>query len=315
MSTMREQDEVIAVLVADLHLSAKPPVWRSTEDDWYAAMLRHIDTLNKLVNKYDCPVLCAGDIFDRWNSPPELINFALSHLPLMYAIPGQHDLPLHNYSDMYRSAYCTLLRSGKIVNLLPDRNIALGKQRISLTGYPYGLPIKECNRDKVSGWINIALVHEYRYVQGCSYKNPPKDKKFGKTIAGVKDGKWLGYDLVVYGDNHIGFQHQIEDTTIWNCGGFMRRNSDEINYKPRVGLLHKSGKVTPHYFDLSNDSHMDPVKAKPLEELDMEEFAEALNELGNSALDYLQAMKHYLQTNKTGKAVKKIILECIEDAE
>ena len=31
-------------------------------------------------NGHPVPVICAGDIFDRWNAPAELINFALAYL-------------------------------------------------------------------------------------------------------------------------------------------------------------------------------------------------------------------------------------------
>ncbi|MFK5283767.1 hypothetical protein ACI3PL_29745, partial [Lacticaseibacillus paracasei] len=55
---------------------------------------------------------------DRWNAPPELINFDLEHLPTgMICVPGQHDLPNHNLDDMRRSGYGVLKRTQKIFDL------------------------------------------------------------------------------------------------------------------------------------------------------------------------------------------------------
>ena len=115
---------VIALLVGDIHLSAKAPLCRAKEPDWFEAMARplmELVDLQKQIGKESDgipPILCAGDVFDRWNSPPELINFALEYLPpQMYSIPGQHDLPNHNYNEIDRSAYWTLVAANKITNV------------------------------------------------------------------------------------------------------------------------------------------------------------------------------------------------------
>ena len=105
----KNTENIIAIFAADLHLSLKAPIWRSTEQDWFEAMLRPLVELRTLATLHNCPIVYAGDIFDKWNSPPELINFAIEHLPKGHAIPGQHDLPLHNYEDIRKSAYWTLV--------------------------------------------------------------------------------------------------------------------------------------------------------------------------------------------------------------
>lgn len=98
---------VIAVLCSDIHLCHTCPPARSNEPNWYDAMARTLDELAGIASHYYVPILCAGDVFDRWNSPPELINFAIKHLPPMHCIPGQHDLPNHSLEDIRRSAYST----------------------------------------------------------------------------------------------------------------------------------------------------------------------------------------------------------------
>ena len=78
---MSKETRVIAILCADVHLSLNPPVWRSNEPDWFAAMKRPLDEIKELQKKnHDCPVFCAGDIFHKWDSPAELINWAIDNL-------------------------------------------------------------------------------------------------------------------------------------------------------------------------------------------------------------------------------------------
>ena len=118
MPNMRPEDEVIAIVCSDIHLSHKPPLARSGEPDWYVAMARPLNELRGLHSDYGVPVVIAGDIFDRWNSPPELIRFALDNLPKgAWVIPGQHDLPYHDYGALNRSALGVLIKADWVPNL------------------------------------------------------------------------------------------------------------------------------------------------------------------------------------------------------
>src|SRR5690606_2165772 len=58
------EDKVRALLVADIHLSHRPPIARAAEPDWYAAMERQLFQLRYLSDHYRAPVICAGDVFD-----------------------------------------------------------------------------------------------------------------------------------------------------------------------------------------------------------------------------------------------------------
>lgn len=315
---MRGEDEnVIAIFLADIHLSLKAPVWRSAEPDWLEAQARVLLEIDDLQLEYECPIICAGDIFDRnkkiadgWNASPELINFVLTYLPEnMIAVPGQHDLPNHQYQDIYRSAYWTLVKVKKIRDIKFENPIGIDNLRIF--GFPPGFPIDPCPYKK-EGLIHIAVVHDYVWIPGCSYPNAPEEKKFGKRIAGVKNDKWMGYDIIVYGDNHKGFIHQVENTIIFNCGTLMRRKSDEIDYRPQVGLLLESGKVVSHYLDISKDKYLDTMDIAEKPDLDMTGFIDGLEKLGATALDFRDAIKMFLHRGKTSDEAKEIILNAME---
>lgn len=321
---MRRKDKVLAIFLADIHLSLKPPIWRSAESDWLEAQARVLHEVTLLQEKHECPVICAGDIFDRsrkiadgWNAPAELINFAIEHLPdNMYAIPGQHDLPNHQYSDIDRSAYWTLVKADRIVNIPPESIMDID-QCLTLFGFPPGYenkPFIGCSYKLDGSNIVIAVVHDYIWVPGYSYPGAPDEKLIQRSRYHNKiyNGKYFGYDVVIYGDNHKGFRCKIGDTTIFNCGTLMRRKSDEIDYKPQVGLLLEDGTVISHYLDTSEDKYIEKEEERVETNLDMGEFFDELEKLGKTALDFKEAMKEFLHSGKTSAEAKQIILDAME---
>lgn len=312
---MWEEAEVIAIFLADIHLSLTPPVWRSAEDDWLEAQSRPLGEVKELQRKYKCPVICAGDIFDRnkkisdgWNAPPELINYAIQYLPDdMYAIPGQHDLPNHQYSDIGRSAYWTLVEAGKITNIPPNVLFNIGN-RFLVRGFPPGYEIEPC---KENNWdFTIAVVHDYIWTKESCYPDAPKGKNLRVVFK-----KLEGFDIAVYGDNHKGFVNDVIEPKIFNCGTLMRRKSDEVDYKPQVGLLLESGKVVPYRLDISEDKHITKAEEQVKSEiatLNMEEFFDDLEKLGKTSLDFTDAAKEFLHSHKVSNEAKQILFDAME---
>ena len=300
------KEKVVAILLADIHLSLNPPIWRSAEPNWFEAMKRPLDEVTALQKTYGCPVICAGDIFDTWYSPPEVINFALEHLPHMYAIPGQHDLPLHNYEDIKKSAYWTLVKAGSVYNLPPKDLINISGSQLTVYGFPYGKKITPISvRSK---FLRIAVVHEYLWVKGYSIPNAPQQNLYGRKQ------KNSNYDPMVYGDNHIGFTLGPETgkTSLFNCGSLMRRNSDQLKYEPRVGLLLKSGKVLSHYLDTSKDKHLLLDSTTNIGEApNMRVLIQELEKLDGIDLDFSEVMIRYLKKNKIKKSIGNIIMKAM----
>jgi len=308
MSTMRKT--VIAICCSDLHLSLKAPVARAGEEDWLEAQRRPLVQLGELAKKHDAPILCAGDIFDRWNSPPELINWAIENVPYMYAIPGQHDLPLHNRKFIRKSAYWTLhclgnAKTGKGMNhLFPD--YPYGINGVCVESFPWAVDI--IPPDNNDGRLHVALVHQYVWIEGRSYPGAPKEAKLSSNKKALK-----GWDVVIFGDNHKGFLGSVGDTTVFNCGGLQRRKSDEIDYTPWVGLLYDDGTIEPHLLDCSDDIITETVSRRdPKDDVGLQEFLEELTKLQDTGLDFEEAMKRVLEEKKPSPAVRKLILEAME---
>jgi hypothetical protein len=307
---MPSKTGIVAILCSDIHLSHKVPTARSVEKDWYEVMANGLEELRNLSSKHNCPVICAGDIFDKWDSPPELINFALTHLPNLIAVPGQHDLPYHNIGDIKKSAYWTLVEAGVVHTLEPYEVQVIHNDKydcqIHAVGHPWGTPVKPI-KEAPNGIINLAVVHDYIWSGKHKYKNAPEEKRVSKRL-----DNFTGYDALVFGDNHKGFL----TGQVLNCGTFFRRKSDEKSYDPMVGLLHSDGFIERHYLQYcQDDKFVDVDEALEILEKGVEfaELIEDLGKLGEKGVDFITSVMNFLDTNGIGKRVRKVILESLEN--
>lgn len=243
----------ICILVSDLHLSHTPPVARSTEESWYAVQAGYLAQLKQIAKDAgDVPVVCAGDIFDRWDAGSTCTNFAIEHLPHMFAVAGQHDLPNHSYADIERSSYWTLMQAEKISNLDYTIKHPYSHDGLLLYGFPWGCDIKPPKRLGAQKNIHLAVVHAYCWRAGCGHPGAEDSTLSAKYRDSLK-----GYDTAVFGDNHVHFTDSKGTPTIYNCGTFMRRKLDERDCKPGVGILYADGRISRQPLITDQDKFID----------------------------------------------------------
>ena len=315
MPTVRKSDEVIAILCSDLHLSTACPAFRSGEPDWWAAMKRPLAEIKGLSETYEAPVICAGDVFDRWFCYPELINFAITQIPHMLAVPGQHDLPNHNMEEIERSAFWTLVMSGTI-NAFTASSPVIAPGKFVAYGFGWGCdirPVDAKHTAKISGAltgreVELAVCHRYAWMDGKGYPNAPQDAH----IKAMSKKALMSYDVVLFGDNHNAFLTKLGDTTVYNSGTMMRRKLDECDYKPQVGLLYQSGRVEPYYLDTSKDVYLSAQQTTAKQDADLTAFIAELNKLGKSALDFREAVKQYLDCHEIRNTVRDVIMKAMD---
>ena len=269
------------------------------------AMSRVWYEVRSLAKDHDAPVLFAGDLFDRWNSPPELINFAMGVLPdEVYAIPGNHDLPSDGLSGVSRSAFHTLVAAGAIHDLHHHsaiiRDYDGGTIRISrMTGETY----------KVPNELRIALLHEYLWIRGKGYTGAPKEQRLLRSTR-----RFDGYDIVVVGDNHQGFVFETTNgTTVVNCGTMMRRKSNEASYAPTVWLIHADGSVSPHKLDCSRDelTALEPMQESATMSA-VEDFVSDLAGLTEIHLDFRDMVIASMDRANLTPAARKYLMEAMD---
>lgn len=299
----------IAVLCSDLHFSHKPPVARSAEPDWYAAMERQWEQVRAAAEKHRTPIVVAGDIFDNWRSPPELTNFVIRLFRGLevYTIPGQHDLPNHVYEDMHRSSYGTLVEAGVIVNV--DKPDFRAGDNLRIYPAAWGFDIWKCKEHQSS---EVCLLAAHRYVwlnDRTSYPGAPQEANLV-----VLKKQLAGYDAAVFGDNHKGFLAQSGNCSVLNCGGFMPRKSDERNYDPRFGVLMDDGVIYQEFFDTSEDKWIDPEQEAELidRHFDLSELAEEFEGLGADALDFEEALARVMDKEHTGSSVRQAVAAALQ---
>jgi DNA repair exonuclease SbcCD nuclease subunit len=317
------KSEPIAILCSDIHLSLRQPACRA--DDWLSVQKDYLGQVkslactvkerwlgNKNTTGRPVPVLCAGDIFDRWNPPPELIRFALEHLPDgMICVPGQHDLPEHRFDQIHRSAYGCLREAGKIRcaathrrSEVPSRSHIWLEENWAVYGFAWGEPVEPPLQDK-----SIALVHQYVWTIGASYPGAPEDSHLANFMKLLRR-----YKAAAFGDNHKGFLKRLKTgTTVLNCGGFIRRKSDELDYRPSVGILHADGSIKLHHLDTRKDEFRTPEEMAEVAEADMAGFVDELSRLGEHDMDFRQSVRIAAETMDLSGPVKEKVLKCLAE--
>lgn len=332
LSCMQPADPVIAIACSDLHLSHKPPTARGGEPDWYAAMARPLDELRALAEKHSATILYAGDIFDKWDQPPEMINWAIDHLPKGISVPGQHDMPYHDPSLMHKSAYTTLVLAGVLQDVSSRRlsdgtyvtnYVAIENEdaarslKAVVAGFEWGAP--GCSTFIArNSYSEIALVHRYVWMDGGGHPGAAPEAHVSHVLP-----EFTGYNLVICGDNHRRGIHtmRIENrtATLVNCGCFMRRKADEIDRVPSVLLIYQSGECRWHDLNCEEDiiASIAEPQAVPERTPDMliEQFVETLSLITTERCSFRDAVHAYLREHTTtvSPRVAEIILQAIRD--
>lgn len=282
---------------------------RSKEPSWLEAMKRSLDELRELQQELEVPIFCAGDIFDCWYGAyksSELINFALTNLPKMVAIPGQHDLPHHNSSLLSKSAIYTLAHN-KSIDLFLEDVYSYKKEGfvIQVSLISFDKPLFSAPKSKAD--IRICVHH--RYVCTNTDRYPTADKQY---YVSHLPKEVTTYDIAVFGDNHKGFVSQLENTLIWNCGTFFIRKADELKYRPRLGILTASSHMIPYYLDTSKDIYLESSALDNYLEKNMRDFVQSL-QIEQSSLDFVEAIKQYIQnTPSLDEETKKVLIQISE---
>lgn len=317
----------IAVLCGDLHFSHTPPVARAeTRKEWYAVQEGYCEQLNSIAN--GLPIICAGDVVHSWDQPHELTHHLSSVMPVIHSIPGQHDLPQHSLADIHRSAYWTLVWSGRIVNLRSELG-PRGKPESKIDGmlifaFPWGERlqkprIKDREIYTKKDVLFLAVAHQYVWT---NHKNCYPTAKEESNIHSIGNDVMASYDAILTGDNHKSFVYNYnpEDeggTWLMNCGTFMRRRADERNHKPHVGVLWTDGRIERKYLDTSGDKWRDEandIAEANLANVDLHEVADMLKKLSAQTDDYIDALTRLALEQKDPK-MRATMLRIAEESQ
>jgi len=307
----------LLLLTSDLHFSLNPPVARSAEPDWFAAQSRQWGQIAECANDYRIPVVVAGDVFDRWNSPAHLINFVIGEFckvdNVVFAIPGQHDLPNHSYGDMHRSAYGTLVAAEALVDLRHTigGHAFYDDASLWVWAFPWGFDIEPVEEESDAP-LKLAVVHKYIWRGSHRFPGASSNCEIDAYRSQLK-----GYDAAVFGDNHKGFIGKAGRCNVLNCGGFMPRKSDEREYQPHFGLLMDDGTIDRVPLDTSQDKWVDPEDLDGVVEENAitEQLVNELESLGGDSLDFLEMLRRVVNSDEVTEGAKQAILSAIDEGQ
>ena len=265
----------------------------------------------------DVPILLAGDVFDRWDAPAELVNHVIRWLDgiLVYAVPGNHDLPNHSLADVRRSAYWTLVEAGSVQHVTDVVKLFVGGRcEAFVYGFAHGVEVVDHEAIEIPGIdvLKVALIHDYIWFgPKPPYPGASPDKHCGEW--GQRLGS-MGYDAAVFGDNHSPWYTNNEGGThpaMLNCGCLTRRRADEVVYQPHVNLLYSNGTFDREPIDTTGDVWRANADREATEILDTRELVESLKALADTPLNFTDAVMHHLRVSKAADPLKRFVLSCL----
>lgn len=235
----------VAVLVSDLHIRSTTPRSRA-ETSWYEVLGPALQSLGDAADRLKIPIICAGDIFDRWNPSADLVSWSMDWLPQMYAIPGQHEIEGHCHDHRDKGIYGALVKAGVIEDLDAETWTVIRSNGtvIHIWAMPWGR--YSCPEYFPEG-LKLLVAHKYIHIgKGSCYATAPED-----ASAPNQKKMFEGFQAALVGDNHIPWTANLNGCNIYNHGGFLPQNSDQKNLIPSYGILLENGEITVHPLDVS----------------------------------------------------------------
>jgi len=291
MKRTKSQRTPTAILTADWHLREDVPICR--KDDFLQEQSNKLTQIRKLQEKYNCPVLHAGDLFHHWKPSPSLLSLALEHLPnKMFVVYGNHDLPQHNLDLSYKSGVYTLSLA-EALTVLSETHWGEEPEEGSIV-FP--------------GKAKAAIWHVMTYsgqapFPGCS-DLPAEDLLL----------KYRNYDLILTGHNHKPFVEQTHDRILVNPGSLTRQTADET-HDPVVYLWYaENNTVRP--VNLSDQPAGNVITREHIERQEdkQKRFEALINKLNGPAeeISFKSNLERHFSRHKTPKSVRNYIWEKYE---
>lgn len=300
-----------AILTADIELRAYTPLCRT--DNHWETQARKIKWLRELQQKHGCPILDAGDLFDKKykvNPSHELLGWAMENLPQpFFTVPGNHDLPGKSIENYNNSAMAVLERAGKI-HSLSDKQFETDwgeSGAIKLYGFPWGEEIRT-PINLFNDYINVALIHTMVYE-----KTPPFPGCEGYSAKEVL--KLLpDFDLIVTGHNHQTFTCQIGNRILVNPGSLMRNDADQIDHKPCVFLWYaEDNSIEQVFVPIRNGVvSREHIEDKQARDNRLDAFVQKLGNTIEHGIDFIANLERATENKEIGQPVKDKVWQYVE---
>lgn len=282
-----------AILCGDLHLRDSVPICRT--DDFISVQWKKMDFICELQQKFDCVVLCGGDVFDHWKPSPYLLAETIKHLPdKFYTVYGNHDLPQHSLNLADRCGV-NVLKEAKILTVLE--------------GVHFG---QEVQKEKSNQYFAIKnrLILVWHYL---TYITAPFPGATGGN-AQVILRKYETPSLILTSDNHQSFYTTYEGRLLVNPGNLTRQTADQIDFQPRVALWYADTNTIewvnlPMQEGVISREHIERTEQRDAR---IDAFVSKLNTEYETELSFEDNLEKFFAVNDVREPVKQIIYKCLE---
>lgn len=265
--------------------------------------------------RHRVPVFVGGDVFDKARVSPETVNTAISvfkSFHRVYAIPGQHDLPYHNYEDRHNSSYGTLVAAEAVEDMKTGQAYPTAGPA-EVFGFGWKQPI---TAPPAKSSFPVALVHRYVWHRSFRYPGAPEADSVDRTRRLLP-----GYKLAVFGDNHQPFVvrtagrfgAESKRLTVVNCGAYAPRKADEQTLVPGFTVLGDDGNV--YFSDYKTAYKWDKAAlSQTVKEagINLENLMSVLESVGEQTVDFEEAIYRYIKSYRINEQVAKILVSAME---
>ncbi len=224
------------LVMGDLHLSEKTPVHR--KDNYVLAQLNKLKDIRILIDEYNVhSVICAGDVFDKpVVSIPWLMTVSVCleqwKVPV-YTTPGNHDLYNYSLDTYYRTSLMLLEKLVPNLEVCTSNTGIIGPEGVNLEFQEHSADV-DTNRLNAYSMNNLLGNHvNIKTAHGMLLDHKPPVEPYT-----LLDNLDTHADVLITGHDHKGYGVvKVNDTLCINLGSIMRSASNEVDRRPRVGIL------------------------------------------------------------------------------
>lgn len=296
------------LLTADWHIRGDRPRCR-IDEDWIESQRQDIQAVVDIARREKVDeAWVLGDLFHQPRAATEAVNMVLVGLKDLrdacpvYILPGNHDLPYHDYGNLEQSSLGIVLKSFPELRTRGEGE-GYDSMGFTLTAAPFGLDPVDPRTDV---WATHQLVFE-----NAETKPPMAGGKIAQDLLDEAPN----VRVVVTGDYHRGYVYTGADgRRVITPGCLNIQAADMDDYKPRVYIWDTgTDQVTPHY--LPNNSAAvvtDYLAAEKERDERMDKCLEVATSAASVTLSFTDNLKAAAEGQETSPGVKGIINEVLD---
>ena len=291
------------LLTADWHIRGDRPRCR-IDEDWIESQRQDIQAVVDIARREKVDeAWVLGDLFHQPRAATEAVNMVLVGLKDLrdvcpvYILPGNHDLPYHDYGNLEQSSLGIVLKS------FPELQTREDPSGLTLAAAPFGL-------DPVDPHADVWATHQLTFEN-----DETKPPMAGGKIAQDLLDEAPGVHEVVTGDYHRGYVYTGADgRRVITPGCLNIQAADMDDYKPRVYIWDTAtAQVTPHYLPLNSaDVVTDYLAAEKERDERMDKCLEVATAAASVTLSFTDNLKAAAEEPGTAPGIRGIINEVLD---